>query len=100
MYDKITYGILYIMKKQNTIQRIVLALQKTILSMASLHLGIIVYRSIVTKDFRFTNAFRILDLQIFYPPIENGVINFILSWVFIATIFLFFLYIYKKKVNK
>lgn len=79
------------MKKQNTIRKISAALQKTIISIGILHLGIVAVQFVQLRDLQTINAFHILGLQILYPSLENGGISFILSWVCIGVIFFFFL---------
>lgn len=80
-------------------KKIIGAVKNTILCMASLHLGIILIHYFQSKDLRLINAFHILDLQIFYSQIENGVMNFVLSWLLIGAVFLSFYLLANKKIK-
>lgn len=68
------------------------ALKKTILLFATLHIIILIYLTLITGNLTFINVFSILDLQEFYPGIENGTISMAVSGLIATSILIFFYY--------
>jgi hypothetical protein len=73
---------------------------KTMLFSASIHMLILFYKTIQTGDINIINLFNILDLELFFPGIDKGQVNFIWSVVFFFVIYLLvFLFFTHKKKN-
>lgn len=75
------------------------AIAKTMLFSAAVHMIILFYKTILTGDVNILNLFNILDLELFFPGIEKGEVNFILSGLLFFTIYfsMFFFFPPKKK---
>ncbi len=78
-------------------QLIILALKKTILAGASVHLAIIAFQALRAGDLDLLNIYNILDFDFFRPSLAHGVENFICSWAFITAIFMIMLLIAQRE---
>jgi len=75
------------------------ATAKTMLFCASVHMIILFYKTFQTGDINIINLFNILDLELFFPGIDKGEINFLLSGILLFVIYFsaFFFFPSKKK---
>ena len=71
-------------------KRLKSALIKSILVFATLHIVILIYLAVTTGNLTYINVFSILDLQVFFPGIEQGVASSAISALIVATIFMWF----------
>ncbi|OGK23670.1 hypothetical protein A3A46_02065 [Candidatus Roizmanbacteria bacterium RIFCSPLOWO2_01_FULL_37_13] len=60
----------------------------SILFFATTHLVILYSYALYSRDFERANAFRILDLNLFFPDISKGGLSFFLSYFFVLLVFL------------
>lgn len=81
-------------------KRLIEALQKTILIGAGFHLILLVIYALNSKDYRALNIFNILDIDLFYPGVAEGLTNFWLSMIFISVFYLVILIALKSKGGK
>jgi len=63
------------------------ALLKLILFSALVHIVILVIHAVRERDFSVMNYFNILDLDFFFPGIEEGVLSNVLSVVVMVVIY-------------
>lgn len=76
------------------------AIAKTMLFSAAVHMTILFYKTILTGDMNILNLFNILDLELFFPGIEKGEMNFLFSGVlFFVIYFSMFVFFPPKKKN-
>jgi len=68
--------------------RILRAFLISILFFAATHLVILYSYALYSRDFERVNAFRILDLNLFFPTISKGGLSFFLSYIFVMAVFL------------
>jgi hypothetical protein len=75
------------------------AIAKTMLFSAAVHMIILFYKTFQTADINILNLFNILDLELFFPGIDKGGINFLLSSLLFFVIYFsaFFFFPSKKK---
>lgn len=67
------------------------ALKKSILFYAITHLIILFGYAIYTSNLKLLNLFNILDLELVFPNIVNGLISDILSVIALIIIYIIFL---------
>ena len=68
------------------------ALINTLVIGASVHIGILLFYGLTHQTLQGLNAFDILDLDLYMPSLVRGTTMFLLSWVFIGSIFIVCLY--------
>ncbi len=83
-----------------TKKRLLEALAKTILAGATFHLFLLVLYFLKTNDYRIINIFNILDIDLFYPQMSEGLPNFLLSFIFIGIVYFTILVAFTKKRNR
>ncbi len=64
------------------------ALFKTILVAAIFHLLLLLVYTFTTRIWTNLNIFNIIDINLFFGQVVEGVASFILSWFFILIIYL------------
>lgn len=72
------------------------ALLKTMLLGATTHLIILVYYAFTHQSFGLLNAFNILDLDLYFPQLNEGAINFVVSYFMLFCVYVLVLYSSKK----
>lgn len=73
------------------------ALGYSIWLFAGLHLLLLFFRAVFSLQPELLNIFGILDLQAFWPGIEQGGLSAVLSVVVIAAVYLYFWHLAKRK---
>lgn len=68
--------------------RWLVALLKTLLLFAFVHISILVVYFTITKDVVELNMFNILDIDLFFPQIDQGGASFILSTIVLLVVYL------------
>lgn len=74
------------MKKNRYIE----ATKGTLLLLAVIHFVILIYLTFTTQNTTYLNVFSVLDLQIFFPGIEMGVLSAFISFLLILMVFLYY----------
>ena len=84
---------------KNYMKHLFSALKKTILTCATAHLILLVIYSLSTNDFNVLNLFNIIDIDLFFPYLGEGFFYFIISYIFIGSIYLYY-YLRESKKKK
>jgi hypothetical protein len=79
--------------KQN---KFFIALKRTILFSATVHLLILFWHSISTGNLKVINLFNIIDLELIFPNIITGSLSDVFSFITLIIIYTVFLLNYKK----
>jgi hypothetical protein len=75
------------LKKPFVKNRVFDACAKTIIACALIHVFFMALYALVTWEFSIFNGFKILGIDLFYPKLDLGIINFILGSLLLAAIF-------------
>jgi len=73
--------------------RFIDALVKLILLSAIIHLSLLLVYSILNLDFIYLNFFNLLDFDLFFPEVINGVLSQLLSIIVVIIVYVV-IYIY------
>lgn len=74
------------------------ALLLLMLFSAIIHMLVVFYWSVISKDFYLLNYFNILDLDLFYPNIFNNFSGNLFSLFFVVVIYILILKINRRSI--